>query len=135
MEAKTRRTEREEEGLMEEEVETELQKDGCRKASARLLKTQIPTGLPCLSPRFLPPPPPPPLPPSWSIPQGNLRIDDMSGILSGISAGLGSWTTAAKVLGITLSPVALRKVRASLPGSLPANPPPGSPRKRRTAAA
>lgn len=95
---------------MSKEVETELQKEGCqecterdrnpqlfspeeessdppRQASSLLLKTQIPKCSTLLfSPLVLLLPPPPPLPLSWPILQGNLKIDDMSELLSGISA-------------------------------------------------
>lgn len=46
---------------------------------------------------------PPPLPLSWPILQGNLRIDDMSGLLSGISAEWAPGIPAAKAVGITHS--------------------------------
>lgn len=54
---------------------------------------------------------PPPLPPpallpslSWSVPPGNLKIDDMSGLLSGIRADHEAPETPPLLLGITPLP-------------------------------
>lgn len=56
----------------------ETSSDPLRQPSSLLLKTQIPK---CSTVLFSAPPPQ-----SWPILQGNLKIDDMSGLLSGISA-------------------------------------------------